>query len=90
MRSEPGGSFNFRSARIYGIAINMPKSIKAKPKKRGRPSTGGRDPMIGARFPAELTQAIDEWAANNGDIGRSEALRRLVEMGLKRQPKLKG
>ena len=39
--------------------------------------------MIGARFPTALTKAIDEWAAENGDIGRSEAMRRLVERGLK-------
>jgi hypothetical protein len=72
----------FRSARIYGTANIMAKSITAKPKKRGRPSTGGRDPMIGARFPAVLTEAIDKWAARNGEIGRSEAMRRLVELGL--------
>jgi hypothetical protein len=61
----------------------MAKSIKAKPKKRGRPPRGGRDPMIGARFPIDLTKAIDEWAAQNGEIGRSEAMRRLVVVGLK-------
>jgi hypothetical protein len=38
--------------------------------------------MIGARFPAALTDAIDKWAASNGDVGRSEAMRRLVELGL--------
>ena len=38
--------------------------------------------MIGARFPAALTKAIDDWAAENGDIGRSEAMRRLVEQAL--------
>jgi hypothetical protein len=65
----------------------MPKSITDKPKKRGRPSTGGRDPMIGARFPAALKEAIDKWAASNGDIGRSEAMRRLVELGLKAKGK---
>ena len=35
--------------------------------------------MIGARFPADVTKAIDQWAADNGNIGRSEAMRRLVE-----------
>jgi metal-responsive CopG/Arc/MetJ family transcriptional regulator len=43
--------------------------------------------MIGARFPAALTEAIDKWAASNGDIGRSEAMRRLVELGLKAKGK---
>jgi hypothetical protein len=77
----------FRSARIYGISKIMAKSITAKPKKRGRPSTGGRDPMIGARFPAALTEAIDKWGASNGEIGRSEAMRQLVELGLKAKGK---
>jgi metal-responsive CopG/Arc/MetJ family transcriptional regulator len=39
--------------------------------------------MIGARFPDALTEAIDKWAVQNGDIGRSEAMRRLVQLGLK-------
>ena len=58
----------------------MKKSIKVRP-KRGRPATG-KDPLISARFPEELTTAIDAWATAN-DTSRSEAIRRLVELGLK-------
>lgn len=59
----------------------MAKSIKVSLKKRGRPATG-KDPMIGARFDPEAVAAIDAWASANG-IGRSEAIRRLVELGLR-------
>lgn len=61
----------------------MAKSIKVKPKKRGRPATG-KDPLIGARFPETLIEAIDAWAAaSEQPLTRSEAIRRLVELGLK-------
>jgi hypothetical protein len=61
----------------------MAKSIAARPKRKGpgRPATG-RDPMIGLRFPRELTAAVDKWAKSNGIESRSEAIRRLVERGL--------
>jgi hypothetical protein len=62
---------------------NMAKSITDIPKKRGRPPTGGRDPMIGARFPPELTARVDAWARRtDGGIPRADAIRRLVELGL--------
>jgi hypothetical protein len=59
----------------------MKKSIKVMPKKRGRPATG-KDPQIVARMPAEMLANIDAWATAN-EIIRSEAIRRLVELGLK-------
>jgi hypothetical protein len=66
----------------------MAKSITDIPKKRGRPPTGGRDPMIGARFPPELTARVDGWAAKlDGGIPRADAIRRLVELGLKAKAK---
>src|SRR5215813_4592838 len=60
----------------------MAKLISAKPKKRqrGRPATG-KDPMIGLRAPPQLIKKIDAWAAANGVISRSSAIRRLVERG---------
>ena len=62
----------------------MKKSIKARPKKsRGRPATG-KDPQIAARMPAELIGEVQSWADAN-QIGRSEAIRRLVELGLNRK-----
>ena len=50
------------------------------PKKRGRPATG-KDPQIVARMPAEYIASVDAWAAAN-ETTRSEAIRRLVELGL--------
>jgi hypothetical protein len=61
---------------------NMPKSIRAIPKKRGRPSTGGRDPLYAVRIHDALVLAVDRWAAENGSPSRSDALRRLIELGL--------
>ena len=54
------------------------------PKKRGRPPSGGRDPIVPVRIPQELIETIDEWAAaSEQPLTRSEAIRRLVELGLK-------
>lgn len=62
----------------------MGKSIKVIPKRaRGRPATG-RDPVTAIRLSEELRAAVDAWAAKQADEpGRSEAIRRLVEIGLK-------
>jgi Arc/MetJ-type ribon-helix-helix transcriptional regulator len=60
----------------------MAKSIAAKPKKRGRPSAGGRDPFVGIRLPAEIISAIDHWARENAISSRSAAIRHLVEQAL--------
>ena len=61
----------------------MKKSIKVAPKKRrGRPSTGGRDPHVTIRMPRSLIEEADAWA-DTENCGRSEAIRRLVELGLK-------
>lgn len=48
----------------------------------GRPKAGGTAPVSAVRFPENLTAAIDKWGEAHG-IGRSEAIRRLVELGLK-------
>jgi hypothetical protein len=64
----------------------MKKSIKVAPKKRrGRPATG-KDPHIAARMPAQLIADVEAWAAAN-DTSRSDAFRRLVELGLKAKAK---
>jgi hypothetical protein len=62
----------------------MPRSNKVVPKKgRGRPATG-RDPVTAIRLSEELRANVDAWAAMQEDeIGRSEAIRRLVELRLK-------
>jgi hypothetical protein len=59
----------------------MKKSIKVMPKKsRGRPATG-KDPQVVLRMPAALIEAVEAWGATNDAI-RSEAIRRLLEIGL--------
>jgi ribbon-helix-helix CopG family protein len=39
-------------------------------------------PVSAVRLPKDLTAEIDAWA-NNQEISRSEAIRRLVEIGLR-------
>ena len=55
-------------------------SVDLKLRKSGRPATG-KDPHMTARFPAQLVATVEDWAEKN-DISRSEAIRRLVELGL--------
>jgi hypothetical protein len=55
-----------------------------KPKqarKPGRPFAGGRDPLVAARLPTELTRRIDAWAKLH-EVTRSEAMRQLLEQAL--------
>jgi hypothetical protein len=59
----------------------MKKSITVKP-KRGRPPSGGRDPFVGIRLPASLLEQIGTWSEKHETATRSEAIRRLVELGL--------
>jgi hypothetical protein len=62
----------------------MAKSNQVIPKKgRGRPATG-RNPVTAIRLSPELRATVDKWASRQDDApGRSEAIRRLVELGLK-------
>nr|WP_249119256.1 MULTISPECIES: ribbon-helix-helix domain-containing protein [unclassified Bradyrhizobium] len=64
----------------------MKKSISVNAKRRGRPATG-QDPVSAVRLPADLTVEIDAWASKHGAESRSEAIRRLVELGLKAKTK---
>jgi hypothetical protein len=51
-------------------------------KRPGRPATG-QDPVTAIRLSKELRETVDKWAAAQDDEpGRSEAIRRLVELGL--------
>ena len=63
----------------------MKKSIAVKP-KRGRPATG-RDPFVGIRLPSSLIEEIRTWSEKHETKSRSEAIRRLVELGLTVTPK---
>jgi Arc/MetJ-type ribon-helix-helix transcriptional regulator len=60
----------------------MAKSISVRQKKRGRPATG-KMPTATLRLPESLSEKIDTWAQKQVDApGHSEAIRRLVELGL--------
>ena len=59
--------------------------VLAKP-KGGRPATG-RDPVRAVRLSDEFLAKVDTWAAGQADKpGRSEAIRRLVALGLEVLP----
>jgi Ribbon-helix-helix protein, copG family len=65
----------------------MKKSISVNKKSRGRPKkVGGVDPVSAVRLPSDLTQEVDAWG-DAREMNRSEAIRRLVELGLKVKPK---
>jgi hypothetical protein len=63
----------------------MSKSIRGTKKtRRGRPKTTGPGTQIGMRWPESLLKAIDAWRGKQeGNPERSEAIRRLVEIGLR-------
>src|ERR1700694_5083767 len=63
----------------------MPKSrlVLPKPNKGGRPPTG-REPVRTMRLSDDFMAKVDAWAAEQDDEpGRSEAIRRMVEIALK-------
>jgi len=65
----------------------MKKSISVNKKLRGRPKkVGGVDPVSAVRLPSDLTQEVDDWGKERA-LNRSEAIRRLVELGLKAKGK---
>src|SRR6202171_3554745 len=79
---EPGRKLRPSPRLSFRLNLYSKMSIKAKPKKRGRPATG-RDPMMGFRAAPVLRASIVKWAENQPDIPTlSEATRRLVELGL--------
>ena len=58
----------------------MARSMKLEVRKRGRPATG-KSPAIVVRFPRDLVTTVDRWGKAAGTT-RSEAIRRLVTLGL--------
>jgi hypothetical protein len=66
----------------------MTKQTKTVHKKsRGRPSGRRYAETIPARLEPSTVAAVDAWATSN-DVSRSEAIRQLVEIGLKAQKPL--
>lgn len=67
---------------------HMAKSISDNPKKRGRPKTTGKGQLIGVRLLPEPLAALDAWIAKQREpVTRPEAIRWLVELGLKAKGK---
>jgi len=61
----------------------MAKSISVRQEKRGRPATG-KTPTATLRLPEHLSDQIEAWSRKQSDVPkRSEAIRRLIEIGLK-------
>ena len=62
----------------------MKKSISVNKKSRGRPKKkGGVYPVTAVRLAPALSTEVDKWAGSQADAPtRSEAIRRLVELGL--------
>jgi hypothetical protein len=62
----------------------MKKSISVNKKTRGRPKKkGGVHPVTAVRLSPAAGAQVDKWAASQADAPtRSEAIRRLVELGL--------
>ena len=69
---------------LFWYTAIMGKSIKVHQKKPGRPATG-RDPAVTVRLPKDVLEDLEIWAAKQeGHPNRSQAIRRLVELGLKK------
>jgi hypothetical protein len=67
-----------------GVALELgPDAGKAV--RRGRPVTTGKGTLIGVRLLDEPLATLDQWIARQKDaeLTRPEAIRRLVELGLK-------
>jgi hypothetical protein len=68
----------------------MAKSIGVITKKRrGRPVTTGKGTLIGVRLLDEPLSTLDRWIEKQSepDLTRPEAIRRLIEIGLKAKTK---
>ena len=63
------------------VAVSSTKVIPKR--KPGRPATG-KDPMMAFRLSKAKVADVEAWAAQQPDKpSRSEALRRLIDLGLK-------
>jgi hypothetical protein len=67
----------------------MAKSIRVTTKKkRGRPRTTGKGVQVGERWQTDELASIDSWIKDSGEtMTRGQAIRRLVEIGLKAKSK---
>ena len=82
MRLEPGRKLQLPLGLHFWYTVNMKKSITVHQKPRGRPATG-RDPAVTIRLPEAVLASVEHWAMSQKDQPpRSQAIRRLVELGL--------
>jgi hypothetical protein len=80
---EPGRKLTLPLGLHFWYTANMKKSITVHQKPRGRPATG-RDPAVTIRLPEAVLASVEHWAVSQKDQPpRSQAIRRLVELGLK-------
>jgi hypothetical protein len=84
-RTFPGSRLKQNQIRPPKGGRFVKKAISEPKKSRGRPATG-HDPSATARFPKKTLAQIVAWAARQKDHpSRAEAIRRLVELGLKKK-----
>lgn len=63
--------------------MNNSAQVNGRPKKKG-----GVSPVTAVRLPPTLGAKVDKWAGLQADVPtRSEAIRRLLELGLKAKVK---
>lgn len=73
-----------RAQKLGHEIVKRSKAVKQKETRIGRPPTG-ITPMVGVRVSDELRGRIERWAVlQDGSPRLSEAVRRLVELGLGR------
>src|SRR5216684_6787516 len=82
---EPRGSATFPSACFCASTVFMRKQTVLAKKKRGPAPTGIGVQVVVRMQPAPLA-ALDDWLAKQDDNpSRAEAIRRLVELALKKK-----
>jgi short subunit dehydrogenase-like uncharacterized protein len=77
---EPRRKFATSPRLAFTLYVIMAKSLSVKRKTAGRPATG-TEPLYGVRINDPLMKQIMDWGEVQGAT-RSEAIRRLVELGL--------
>ena len=84
---EPGRKRELPLGSLFWYPKFMTKAIIGTRKSRGRPATGAES--VHLRVLPDQSAAIDAWIKrqNEPDLSRPEAIRRLVERGLKAKTK---
>ena len=72
----------------HAFMAKQPSDKPDKIKRRPGPPQAGAGTLIGVRLMADDLELLDQWRETQPDRpGRPEAIRRLVEEGVKRSPK---